>query len=415
MTAVRPKRFIGAERVAEKCDPVAAAAAVAPGYSEAAADLCVNKHCLLNICEVVHEGNAVNQASHSYAGHSINFQATAKEVYSSREDSQLWISSEAALQKNVQLSVAESTAKTYSYWWNRFCSFCHKTGAAQMPFSGHTAAVFLSSLAETASGLGGVDTARSALRHYFSVNCPDIMCPTDGTEVSQAMKGIKRRFAKPVSKKSPLTSEQFYKILDKLLDKGGLSSIKLCPLRLAAQISVMFFSFSRFEESSSLLRSQVKKIQGDLLVTFKKRKKFQFGEARKSVIAGQPGPKNPVTVILSYMDRLATVDKSVDGFLFPALRSTSAGDSVLARPASYDSVLRQFKEVVTAAGVSADPSTFGLHSMRRGAVTAAINNGATDHAVQKQMRVASGATVRRYASLSDVMLKSASAAIFKKV
>ena len=379
MTAVRPKGFIGAERVAEKCDPVAAAAAVAPGYSEAAADLCVNKHCLLNICEVVHEGNAVNQASHSYAGSSINFQAAAKEVYSGREDSQLWISSEAALQKNVQLSVAES------------------------------------SLAETATGLGGVDTTRSALRHYFSVNCPDIMCPTDGTEVSQAMKGIKRRFAKPVSKKSPLTSEQFYKILDKLLDKGGLSRIKLCQLRLAAQISVMFLSFSRFEESSALLRSQVKKIQGDLLVTFKKGKNFQFGEARKSVIAGQPGPKNPVTVILSYMDRLATVDKSVDGFLFPALRSTSAGDSVLARPASYNSVLRQFKEVVTAAGVSADPSTFGLHSMRRGAVTAAINNGATDHAVQKQMRVASGATVRRYASLSDVMLKSASAAIFKKV
>ena len=161
--------------------------------------------------------------------------------------------------------------------------------------------------------------------------------------------------------------------------------------------------------------SQVKKIQGDLLVTFKKGKNFQYGEARKSVIAAQPGSKNPVSVILSYMDRLATVDKSVDGFLFPALRSTTNGDSVLARPASYDSVLRQFKEIVVEAGVTADPSAFGLHSMRRGAVTAAINNGATDHAVQKQMRVASSATVRRYATLSDVMLKSASAAIFKKV
>ena len=177
----------------------------------------------------------------------------------------------------------------------------------------------------------------------------------------------------------------------------------------------MFLSFSRFEESSALLRSQVKKSQGDLLVTFKKGKNFQYGEARKSVIAGQPGPKNPVSVILSYMDRLATVDKSIDGFLFPALRSTTNGDSVLARPASYDSVLRQFKEVLLEAGVTADPSAFGLHSMRRGAVTAAINNGATDHAVQKQMRVASSATVRRYATLSDVMLKSASAAIFKKV
>ena len=218
--AVRPKGGIGAERVAEKCNPVAAAAAVAPGYSEAAAELCVNKHCLLNICEVPHKGYALTQALHSPAGSSRNFQAAAKEVHSGHKDSQLWRSSEAAMKKNVQQSVAESTAKTYSYWWNRFCLFCCRTGATRMPFSGHTAAVFLSSLAEAAAGLGGVDTARSALRHYFTVNCPDIKCPTDGTEVTLVMKGIRRRFAKPVSKKSPLTGEQFYKILDKLLDKS---------------------------------------------------------------------------------------------------------------------------------------------------------------------------------------------------
>ena len=68
-----------------------------------------------------------------------------------------------------------------------------------------------------------------------------------------------------------------------------------------------------------------------------------------------------------------------------------------------------------AAGVTADPATYGLHSMRRGAVTSAINNGASDHTVQKSMRVASGATVRRYATLSDSSLKAASTAIFKKM
>ena len=109
------------------------------------------------------------------------------------------------------------------------------------------------------------------------------------------------------------------------------------------------------------------------------------------------------------------MDKSPDGFLFPALRVTTRGETVLPRPASYESVLRQFKEAVVAAGVAADPATYGLHSMRRGAVTSAINNGASDHAVQKSMRVASGSTVRRYATLSDDALKSASTAIFKKM
>ena len=141
--------------------------------------------------------------------------------------------------------MAESTANTYRYWWNRFCQFCCRTGATQMPFSGRTAAVFLSSLAESAAGLGGVDTARSALRHYFVVMCPDTTCPTEGTEVSLVMKGIKRRFEKPVSKKSPLTSEQFYKILFKLLDKGQMKAVKLCQLRLAAQLSLMFLATLR--------------------------------------------------------------------------------------------------------------------------------------------------------------------------
>ena len=60
--------------------------------------------------------------------------------------------------------------------------------------SGHTAAVFLSHLAETAAGLGGVDGARSALNHNFTVKCPDVKCPTDSAHVVLAMKGIKRRW-----------------------------------------------------------------------------------------------------------------------------------------------------------------------------------------------------------------------------
>ena len=385
-----------AERAMVKSGPVAASAAeAAPGHSEAAAELCQNKQCILNICEVSH--------------------VTATAAAAAGTASSLWSRSVAAMELNVQQAVAKSTAKKYDYWWGRFCAFCRRTEVTEMPFSGHTAAVFLSHLAESATGLGGVDGARSALKHNFTRKCPDMKCPTDGAQVILAMKGIKRRFEKPVTKKSPLTIVEFYKLVKVLTDSGNFYKVRLCQLRLAAQVTLMFTAFSRFEESSALMRSQVKLCQGDLIVTFKKGKNFQHGEARRSVIAGQPGSFNPVTVILSYMERLGKVDKSPDGFLFPALRSTSKGDGVLPRPASYNSVMRQFKEAVVAAGVAADPADYGLHSMRRGAVTSAINNGTSDHCVQKQMRVGSGATVRRYATLDIVSLKSASAAIFKKM
>ena len=108
---------------------------------------------------------------------------------------------------------------------------------------------------------------------------------------------------------------------------------------------------------------------------------------------------NPVDIICQYMDRLKMVKGNSKGFLFPALRSTSKGDSSLDKPASYKAVLDQFKFIVKEAGVANNLSAFDLHSMRRGGVTAAVNGGASEHFVQKQMRVARGSTVRRYATL----------------
>ena len=44
-------------------------------------------------------------------------------------------------------------------------------------------------------------------------------------------------------------------------------------------------------------------------------------------------------------------------------------------------------------------------------MTAAVNAGASDHFIQKQMRVASGAIVRRYASVNEANLCSVSEAV----
>ena len=262
-------------------------AAVTTGHGEAAAKLCEDEHCILNICAVKHLG--------------LKPQTKVCEAAAVRQDSLLWSRSVAAMEKNVKMCLAESTARKYDYWWSRFNEFCQKTEAVKMPFSGHTAAVFLSHIAESAVGLGGADAARSALRHFFLVHCPASKCPTDGPEVTLVMKGIHRRFEKPVVKKAPLTSVEFYKLLTFLTDKASFKKVRLCQLRLAAQISLMFLAFSRFEESSALKRSQVVKCQEDLAVNFLKGKNFQYGEARRSVIASQPGLLNPVRVILAYM------------------------------------------------------------------------------------------------------------------
>ena len=104
---------------------------------------------------------------------------------------------EAARLTNLQSLVANSMAKNYAYWWSRFKIFCDQIDASMMPFSSETAGLFLSHLAETAPGLGGVTNARAALNFYHSVKFPDSVSPAAGKNVGAIMKGINRRFQKP--------------------------------------------------------------------------------------------------------------------------------------------------------------------------------------------------------------------------
>ena len=96
----------------------------------------------------------------------------------------------------------------------------------------------------------------------------------------------------------------------------------------------------------------------------------------------------------------------------PSFRCTTSGYRVLDKPATCDRVRKQFKEVLVMAGVTADPATFGLHTMSRGAVTEAVNCGVSDHIVMKQMRVASTSTVTRNTTLNKKELKNASNSLF---
>lgn len=338
----------------------------------------------------------------------------AKKPAVAESDSQEWREGVAAMETNLVSSLAASTGGQYSFWWGKFETFCSLNKREAMPFSSETVAVFLSHLAEKAAGLGGVDSARAALHHYFSLAHPDKSCPTDHGDVRLVIRGIKRRHQQPVTKKTPLKCDDFNKILSAATNGGDFIKVKLCQHRLAAQVAVMYCTFSRYEESAALRVSQVKTENGDLVISFEKGKTYQYGESRMSVIGGQPQLAiNPVVVVQSYMDRLKKeAGQGKDGLLFPSFRCTTSGYSVLDMPASYDCVRNQFKEVLVKAEVTADPASFGLHSMRRGAVTGAVNGGVSDHIVMKQMRVASTSTVTRYATLNKKELKKASDSLF---
>ena len=330
------------------------------------------------------------------------------------EESLEWKKSLGYVDLNLMSCLSVSTRSAYSYWWKRFNSFCVEAGRVVLPCSSMTVAAFLSFLAENSDGLGGVDNARAAVRFFWKLEYPDEDSPTDSFRVSSVVKGIKRRFAKPVNKKKPLRADDFVRLLSSVTG-GNLWSVSLTSLRFAAQLSVMYCTFARYEEVAALTVEQILVEAGDVVVMYAKGKQYQNGEAREGVMPSQPHLDiNPVEVLRVYVERLADVGGSGGNILFPALISRRKKLFTLGRPASYESVLHQFRAFAKIAKVEGSPEDYGLHSLRRGAVTTSINNGCVDHVVSKQMRVAGVNTVHRYATLDRAMLAKAVDKLFEK-
>ena len=322
--------------------------------------------------------------------------------------SKVWRDSLDSRMKNLQSAVSDRTGQGYNYWWDRFVLWCTEAGCESMPFDAVRVSAFLSNLAETSAGLGGVPGARAALAYYWRMKYPDVTSPTEAAEVSAVVHGIKRRFQLPVAKKEALSVEDFGKVLRHVTEGGELESLNMVKLRLAAQVSVMFCCFARFEEVQALKVQQVKLGEVDIEVDFLKGKTYQYGEARLGMMPAQPQlALDPVKVVRVYMERLRELGVEETSSLFPSFTSHKGVTKVLSKAASYDCVRKQFKAACAAAQVSGKPADYGLHSMRRGAATGAVNNGCSDHEVMKQMRVSSGETVRRYATMDRKKLSNA--------
>ena len=260
---------------------------------------------------------------------------------------------------NVNSALSKSTNDQYNFWWKKFLEFCAKFEREPSPFCVLTAVAFFSWLAEQSNGVGGVDQARAALKHYHNKNFPGLSCPMDNVQVSSVLKGIKRRFAKPVEKKKPLAPQDFSKLLSFIVGED-LSLLKMVDLRFAAQVSLMYCTFSRFEESVGLHVHHVVEEDGSFLVNFPKGKQYQFGEARTSVMLSQPQlPINPVVVLKHYLARLGTFSEAK--WLFPTLKCVGKNVVVVDKPVSYDCALKQFKHFAKEAGISGCPGDYGFH------------------------------------------------------
>ena len=311
-----------------------------------------------------------------------------------------------SLDKNLSASVADSTHKTYAYWWNRFQRFCQDIGENPAKASEDFLLWFLSLLTDSVQDRSSVRQARAAIKHFWVIagRCTS---PIEEVRVSKLVCGIDRPFFKPVKKSGAISEQEFSGFLRHITGDGDFANTKFIHLRLTAQVALMFGAMARFKESVELKVSQLHlpgpslSLGAPATLLFKKGETYQMG----AVISERPcGNLSLVSLLHSYVERVKELPGNDDCWLFPGVRWEGGKFGTLAslnKPVGYNVVVHGFKKACEEAGLTrTDGSSLTLHSLKRGAVTIAANEGVAEKEITKQMRVKYVSTMHEYTSFN---------------
>ena len=151
----------------------------------------------------------------------------------------------------LSANVAPSSGGRYSSAWRRFSDWCIANGRLHLPASVETVSLYLAVCSLRTQTIAPAYAARSAIGFYHKMAYLESTSPTDSVRIAQVIKGLKRKFAKPVVKKRPITP-LMAKALLSLYTSKGLENMDLMELRSAAFFSVLYFCCTRYEEAAKL-------------------------------------------------------------------------------------------------------------------------------------------------------------------
>ena len=197
---------------------------------------------------------------------------------------------------------------------------------------------------------------------------------SDPTEIRQdarvraSMKGIRRALGSAVEQKTPFSSED-------LRAAFGSMGDALRDDRDRALLAVGFAGGFRRSELVALAAADLEEVPEGYRVTVRRSKTDQAGAGMtKALVYGQHDGTCPVRLLRCYMERGGITEG-------PIFRPTRAGE-LRNRALTGRTVANVVKRA--AALVGKEPGSFSGHSLRRGFVTEAARNGASERAIAKQ-------------------------------
>ena len=282
----------------------------------------------------------------------------------------------------LQDSKAKSTIKKYTAGFNKWKNWCEANQVVHLPAKQIDIARFFSNLHQRNVPYSQIESIFYGIKwHYDRV--PDLISnPCDSKYLHLILQGLKRRLAKPVLKKLPVSCV----IISSIVAHFGSPFAGLADLRVCLLFLLAYAGFFRYDELANIRRCDV-----DLYLTYFKvlvrvSKTDQYREGAWVVISKTDNSTCPMTMLLRYFKAAGLDDPSDQGFIFRPLVYCPKQKCHRLRSGqmSYSRCREIFKDALVTIGV--DPKPFGLHSLRAGGATAAANAGVGDRLFKRHGR-----------------------------
>lgn len=320
----------------------------------------------------------------------------------------------AAIRRFQDAAISDNTRRGYKTDWLMFTDWCRERSTAALPAHPLTVAAYLASMARFVDSHGApfyspgtISRRLSAInRAHESQGLPK---PGDHPDVSAAMKGIRRKNARPAARKAPLLLQELRRTLEEIDHNSWPAGV--IGHRDAAILTMGMIGAFRRSELAALRVTDVRRHPEDgLLVTLIKSKTDQEGLGFTKALPF--GTKHPATcapcAFARWIRVLAAAAegrsdlirvlrdshpeehicreqllelRQIDPYS-PLFRPVTKHGSILDRHLTGQTVNDMLRRRVAA--IELDSAEYGGHSLRAGFITQAFRDGATHHEVMRQ-------------------------------
>ena len=304
----------------------------------------------------------------------------------------------------LEASRADSTVKKYKGAVNSWKHWCLENRISELNPTLEEVARYFLCLFNNDAPYSRIETAFYGLKWHFdcSAYIMNISNPCDSKFLRLLLDGLKRKLARPVVRKEPVTPDMLIKIVDRF-DNPNVKDLRTCTMFLLA-----YAGFLRFDELVNIKVNDIRFCTSHIKIFLEKSKTDQFREGSWVVVSATGKPTCPVNMLSKFLSSAGIVDFSSNEFVFRQISFCKSLKSYKLRSSklSYSRCREIFKDTLEAIGV--DSKFFGLHSLRAGGATAAAEIGVPDRLFKRHGRWVSDSSKNRYVkeSLSNKMLVS---------